>query len=206
MNIFGKNQFKVSPNARWDLWGATEGNSGIVNLNGTSLEIGTINFAGSSRNLILDFGMSDHGMTNEQLAAQGITSEMINATGAGERQTIAIWGFTFNEASLVEDCYVLIRNFIVGEDRVLSYTKLSELTLNGELVYSDSVLEENILRFDGYIDSEKYGVDYYLAEVETTDAYGASCWEYYIIPEPADIAALIGALALGFAFLRRRRV
>ncbi len=205
VNVFGQNQLKLASQAEIYLWGASEGVSGTINLNGSSLEIGGIYFVGASRRLEVDFGMSDHGMTNEQLEALGITSEMINATGAGVSQVFSIGGVRFRDDTSLNDCYILLKDYVVGEDRVLSYVKLSELSINGTIAYSDSVLENNLFRVEGYTDSEKYGVDYYLAEVETTDAYGAPCWEYYIIPEPADIAALIGVLALGFAFLRRKR-
>ncbi len=206
VNVFGQNQIKLTSQTEIYLWTATDGIAGTINLNGSNLDVGGLYFVGSSRSLVIDFGMSDHGMSNEQLEAFGITTEMINATGAGVSQVFSIGGVRFRDDTSLEDCYILFENYAVGEDKILSYVKLSEVTINGRDAYSESVLEDNLFRIAGYMDSEKYGVDYYLAELETTDSYGAQCWEYYIIPEPSEVAALIGALALGFALLHRRRV
>ena len=206
INMFGKNQMNVSLNSTWNVWAPQAGGiASTINLNGSDLEMGTLSFGGGQRLVVIDYGMSNHGMTSDQMLASGITSEMINATGAGENQVFSLGNVVFGSGVSLDDSYILFKNYTVGEDRILSYVQLSEVDLNGRLAYSDSTLEDNIFRIEGYMDSDKYGIDYYLEEFVTMDAYGTQCWEYRIvIPEPSEIAALFGVAALVFALRRRR--
>lgn len=207
INVFGKHQLDLS-NAQIALWGAhnygTDENpnriSGTINLNGSDLKVKSFynNNGKDSRYLIVDFGMSNTGMTSAQMAASGITAGMINATGAGEAQIFSIeGGGSIDPGSGATMSFIVFKNYIIGEDRVICESQLSALGF-----YSISDLDANIFRFDGYMDKDKYGIDYRIEEVAVSEG-----WEYklVLIPEAAEMAALFGALALGFAIYRRRK-
>lgn len=200
INSFGENQLDLSK-AEIQLWHPGDGNtvSGIINLNG-KVDTKVYAFNSGARQLHVDFGMTDHGMTQAQLTAQGITSGMINATGAGIAQTFYLEKVVY--LSDVKTSYIFFRNYIVGEDVIICGEQLSS-TSNSvkKSLYSRTELDGNIFRIEGYDDADKYGVDYWLAEIDLGDG----TWGYQIVPEPATIAALIGLVSLAFAAWRRKK-
>lgn len=204
LNVFGDKQLQISNTATWQLWGPTNNISGTVNLNGlATLKIGKYDPYGASRRLIIDLGMTDHGMTANQLIANQITADMINETAQGIAQTITIGSITNSTVATVADCYILFKNYVVGEDKIICEVQLSKTSLNGVLCYSQSDINGNILRIDGYTDSDKYGVEYWLEETDL----GNGTWEYsmHFIPEPASVASILALLALGFVAYRKRK-
>lgn len=213
VNIFGDDQLNVGSNSNWSLWGPNASRlSATVNMNGKkSLRMGKFNPANSgsgedttcNRWMIIDFGMSDSGMTDEQMTAQGITADMVNKTGAGVAQTFVLGDVNFASAARVSNCYILFKNYIVGEDSIICEKQLSTTTKNGDLCYSKTDINGNILRIDGFTDAAEYGVDYWLEETALIDG----TWQYSIVvvPETSTIAVIFGSLVLAFAIYRRKK-
>lgn len=197
VNVFGQNQMDLS-NVTINAWGPDlEFISGTINLNGTSATLRGITLTSTKRQIIIDFGMDKSRMTAAQAAEQGITADMINETGAGVAQVFTFKGDVLTTAN-VSTNYVHIKNYIVGEDKLICEVQLSALGF-----HSETILDQNFFRFDLGDDSLVYGTDYWVEE----EVYAGGGWEYklVLVPEPAEVAALIGLMALCFAMYRRRR-
>lgn len=206
INSFGENQLDLSK-AKVELWSPTDSSnstntvSGIINLNG-KVNTNLYSFTSSGRQLHVDFGMTNSGMTSAQITAQGITADMINETGAGIAQTFYL--AKPGNIGDVATSYILFRNYIVGEDVIICGEELSSASNSaGKSLFSKTELTGNLFRIEGYDDSDKYGVDYWLEEKDL----GNGTWGYQIVlvPEPATIAALIGLASLVFAVWRRKK-
>lgn len=198
INVFGGNQLDLSE-CNLTLWGPDNKNlSFTLNLNGTNAEVKRITLSTANRYMVVDFGMTDSNMTNAEMTAQGITSDMIFATGEGKMQTFKVGSAGFSVADVAGN-YVLFKNYIIGEDTVFSSVQLSSKGW-----YSDSTLDSNLFRFEVADSSLVYGKDndYYFSETAVDGG-----WEYalVIVPEPSEVAALFGLLALGFALYFRKR-
>lgn len=204
VNLFGENQIVGKDTTIWRTWTPLNKIGVTINMNGKNLAMGTYQPGGSDRIAIIDFGATELGMTADQMAASGITPDMVFETGAGIAQTFSIAGVDDGySAATVADCYILFKNYLVGEDKIISKVQLSLTDLNGSVCFSETDITKNILRIDGYTDADKYGVDYKLEEIDL----GNGTWEYTLtmIPEPSAYAAIFGAIALALAALNRRR-
>lgn len=200
LNVFGDNQMDLSK-ARISLWSPGSGRtvSGTINLNGTSTKVRGFNANNADgRRLVVDFGMTQSNMTSAEMAAQGITADMINATGAGVSQTFELMGTI--SINIEAGNTITFKNYIVGEDHVVCGIQLST-----QGWHSETNLDSNLFRFEVADSTLVYGkdADYYFSETSVDGG-----WEYalvMLIPEPSEVATLFGVLALGFALYLRKK-
>lgn len=188
VNVLGNNQFSNAANIKFAAPEVDASNNkiaGYLNMNGYNVEINKLQLAGSvdiARDLtytgyvegIIDFGSNS--------AAQTFSMESgIEVVGNG-------YNFELNDSKFI------IKNFHVGEDKIVSGTQLSTQWV-GDLAGAE-VYALDLLSFEGY-DMDLYSI---------TETQNGGYWEYSLaIPEPSTYAAIFGIFALGFAAYRRRK-
>ena len=87
---------------------------------------------------------------------------------------------------------IIFKDFLLGDTIVTHESLTSD-------VFKDMVLVEN----NGIVSSFKTLVNEGKIDVSTTANEGF--YTYTMIPEPATYAGILGALAIAFAFMRRRK-
>ncbi len=187
VNLFGENQFGE---ARLGIWAG----GGTLNLNGHSIT--SLYAVDGSNNFVLDFGMENSRMSAEDMLECGITSDMVSLTGAGKKQVFLVTNDNINTPTT-------IKNFIAGEDVILTKTAIS---------FDEENYENNKVVFDlstlGYT-ADNYGKtdgEWYITQIEGVEYEGEEYYSYtyVIIPEPAVAAALLGLVSLLLGVLKRK--
>lgn len=219
LNIFGNNQIAQSSSDRLKLTATGEGTVATINLNGTNFyarSLATDNSGGDVyAKFVFDYGMSDSGMTSEELAANvSANTTQVSLTGYGKKQTLSLGTMTTTAGNIVE-----IKHYMYGEDILLvgeNYAVDNDVETNNIIVFDTSfyleifrshikdplatlAFGENVSEYCYWYAVEHFNAEDYEYKLEFSEAMKA------LIPEPSTYALLLGVLALGFAAYKRRK-
>lgn len=206
VNIFGEGQlvtYNTKNYADLAMWaprttkdGLRLAKVGTLNLNGTSIAFRNVvrsaEVKDPYRYILVDFGIESSGLTTDDKNESGISESEMHYKGEGYAQVFRV------EGTMASDTYLVLKNYIVGEDRVLTKNKAR---------FSATVFDDNFFRFDVGDDTLVYGTDYWFTETSGVSYNGGTYYEYSVayIPEASEVALAFGAIALMVALIRRRK-